>query len=383
MRLWKMELRRLLDRPVLNLGLLMILAFQVLVFCTEVSNLQTEIDGNLYRGAAAVQADRELAQEYEGILTMEKVEDIIGRFGFSGYVGGWEGGPRVREGNFCSQWVTDCLTDFYQTREKPTALVKGKFWNEHGKYYLESQVRFGYTGGWTNFHSIWSWSVLILNIWLVLMAVPVFSEEYGRKTVQLLLTTVHGRWKDIWAKIAAVFTLGIAAYFLMTGLLLCMTAEVYGIGSLEISAGMFDYRALFTEGGSMTVGEHLLLTFCAKLAAVCLNLCVTLFVSSKCRSTVLGAVLRLIALYPLAWLINEVVYGMLFQMVCDNGMIHELWVWITMDVLGIACSSTTYYLSWSAFIGTPSYWPAVLVCVLASVMAGCIWRAVVNYRKGQ
>lgn len=96
----------------------------------------------------------------------------------------------------------------------------------------------------------------------------------------------------------------------------------------------------------------------------------------------MAAVLRLSALYPLAWLMNEALYDMLFDRVYNNGMIHYSVVWLIMDFLGIACTSTTYYLSWSVFIGEPSYWPKAIAFMTAAVMAGSIWRTVVNYRKG-
>lgn len=383
MRLWKMELYKILRRPVLNFGLFLIMVFQCFIFWMDVSGKQTEIDGNIYKGISAIQADRALTEDYEGLFTLNKAEQIVERFGFSAYK--MERGqkvPGIREGNFCSQWVTDNLTDFNDTGTKPAALKEGEVWKERGQQYLDKKIQFGYTEGWAYFHSLWSWSVLFLNVWVVLMVMPVFSEEYSRKTVNVLLATVHGKGKDIWAKMWAALVLGIAAFLVITFWLLILTVAVYGATGIDASAGMFDYRALAMESESITVLEHLLQTFGAKLAAVCLNVCMTLLFSSKCRNTASAVVLRLVSLYPFAWVLNEVVYSLLLDMMYDSGMIHYLWGWITLDILGIICSSTTYYLSWSAVIGVPQNWKIIVKILLFVVMSASIWRTAVNYRKG-
>ena len=396
MRLWKMEMRRILGRPILNVGLCLLLAFLVFAFWVDASRSRAEIDGTVYRGINAIQADRKLAKEYEGILTIDKINQIVERFGFSNFIQ-QEGQdfPREREGNFCNKWVTNNLTDFYQTNKKGTTYLESERWEAYGKHYLESRrweeygkrylekkMKFGYTEGWKYFHSIWSWSVLALNVWLVLMTAPVFSEEYGRKTIHVLLTSVHGKWKDIWAKIAASLTVGIAIFLALTLLLFGMTIAIYGTDGLGASAGMFDFRALFGST-NLSVGHYTVLAFGAKFAAVCVNICVTLLFSSRCRSVISAVVVRMLLFYPLAWLMNEVLYQMLFDLIYDTGAIYHLWGWLSLDILSILCSSTTYYLSWSAPIGAPSNWGVVILFVLLIVIIGSIWQVFVNYRKGE
>ncbi len=383
MGLWKMELQKILGRPLLNVGLFLILALQLIAFCSDVSGKQSEIDGNVYKGISAIKADRRLAEEYGGRLTLMKVEQIIERFGFSGYrMEDEKKAPRSREGNFCNQWVTDNMTDFFYTEKKPSALKEGKVWQERGQQYFSADLQFAYTAGWSYFHNLWSWSVLLLNVWLALMVMPVFSEEYSRKTAPLLLTTVHGKCRDIWIKMGLSFFLGITAFLLVTVWLLFLMISVYGTAGIDASAGMFDYRALFAGNGNMTVLQHLLHTFGAKFAAVCLNISVTLFFSSKCRNMVTAVVLRVAALYLLAWLLNELLYDLLFQLMYDSGLIHRFWGWLTLDLLRIICSVTTYYLSWSAVLGVPQNWIVIIRVVLAAVISVSLWRAAVNYRKG-
>ncbi len=130
MRLWKMEFYKITARPMLNLGFLLLVGFFLLVFWQEADGTRTEIDGKVYQGLEAVKKDRELAKEYEGIFTMKKAEEIVERFGFSGYVGNEkEEFRKVREGNFCSRFVTDKMTDFYRQESGRLAFLRGR----HGK----------------------------------------------------------------------------------------------------------------------------------------------------------------------------------------------------------------------------------------------------------
>ncbi len=396
MRLWVMEIRKILGRPILNLGLCLLMAFLMFAFWVDASKSRAEIDGKVYYGISAIEANRRLAKEDEGDLTLEKIEQIVGRFGLSGFIRQEEQEfSRVREGNFCNQWVTNNLTDFYDTKEVPERFMEGRRWQEYGKHFLQTEqlredrkdcqkkeMKFGYTEGWNYFHGIWSWSVLALNVWLILIAAPVFSEEYNRKTIHVLLATAHGTWKDVWAKIAACMAVAITAFLAVTFLLFGITAAVYGLDGLTASAGMIDFRALF-GGMELNVAQFSLLTFGAKLAAVCLNICVTLFFSSRCRRSMSAAVFRLLMFYPLSWLMNEFIYQMLFDLIYDNGILYEFWGWLSLDLLSVLCISTTYYLSWSAVIGVPPNWAGAVFVVLAAVMTGCIWRVFVNYRKGE
>lgn len=115
MRLWKMEFYKIAARPVMNIGFLLLTGFFLLVIWQEADGARTEIDGKVYQGLEAVQKDRQLAKEYEGVFTMEKAKDIVKRFGFSGYIAHVEGEVyNIREGNFCSQFVTDHMTDFFR-----------------------------------------------------------------------------------------------------------------------------------------------------------------------------------------------------------------------------------------------------------------------------
>ena len=153
MRLWKMEFRKIAGRPVMNIGFLLLVCFLALILIQEAAMSYSEIDGKSYQGLEAIRADRRLAKEYEGVFTPEKAKEIVGRFGFSGYVGNREnmgdsGGSNRREGNYCSQFVTDSMTDFRQTGKKPEDFLDQEEWGESdGNYGQSSSITELYAAG--------------------------------------------------------------------------------------------------------------------------------------------------------------------------------------------------------------------------------------------
>lgn len=377
MRLWKMEFYKIAARPVINIGFLLLIGFFLLVIWQEADGTRTEIDGKVYQGLEAIQKDRQLVKEYEGTFTMEKAEDIVERFGFSGYVGNSkEELPNLREGNFCSQFVTDSMTDFLQTGERPLGFSAGESWENYGKRYVEGNVQFGYTEGWKKLQQVWYMAMLTLHVWLVLLVAPVFSEEYSRNVTGVLLSTAFGKSKDIFRKIEAAMGVGILAYLFVCVLLFGMTATVYGVGGLGASAGMNSSFLMFSGRGNWSIWFFLFLMFLLGMAAVLLNVGITLFVSSKC-SRPISAVTAGMLLYLLPYGFNQILFHMLLNMGVANSPLG----WRMMDVMRIVCFSMPMYLPHPDLFYIPSHWGMYIPLIVIAVMIWCIWRGCRNYRE--
>lgn len=377
MRLWKMEFYKIAARPMLNLGFLLLVGFFLLVFWQEADGTRTEIDGKVYQGLEAVKKDRELAKEYEGIFTMEKAEEIVERFGFSGYVGNEkEEFRKVREGNFCSRFVTDKMTDFLQTGERPPGFSKGEAWENYGKRYVEENISFGYTQGWESLQKVWYMAMMSLHIWLVLMVAPVFSEEYSRNVTGVLLSTTLGKSRGIFRKIEAAMGFGILAYVLLCVLLFGITVVIYGGDGLWASAGMNSIFLMFSGRGNWSIAFFFLLLFLLGMAAVLLNVGITLFVSSKCKRPV-SAVTVGVLLYLLPFGLNQI----LFDLLLDMGVAGSPLGWRLMDVIRMFCFSMPMYLSHPDIFYLPLRWARYIPLIVVGVMVGCILRGYKNYRE--
>ena len=371
MRLLKMELYKITARPVMNIAFFVMLGFFLLVLWQEADGTRTELDGEVYHGLEAIRADRQIAKGYEGPFTMEKAEDIVGRFGFSGYM---EEGFQTREGNFSSQFVTDAMTDFLQTGQRPVGYFTGDDWENYGKRYVEGNFWFGYTKGWEKMQDVWYIALVSLHVWLVLMAAPVFSEEYSRETTVILLSSCHGKSTGIRRKIEAAMGIGVLAYLCLCALMLGLIGILYGWDGLGASAGMMVHSFLFAGHGTWSVAFFLSLQFLLGLASVLLDIAITLFLSSKC-SRPATAVTAGMALYFLPYVGNQVV----FRMLLDFGVAELPWGWAVMDALRIFCFSMPLYLPHKELAGIPSRWLWYIPAVAALVLLASIWRGCRNY----
>ena len=78
MRLYRMELYKLLCRKffVISIALTLGILF-VYFFFVNVGDERSVVDGHEYTGLQAVRVDREITEEYAGILTDRKAEQII------------------------------------------------------------------------------------------------------------------------------------------------------------------------------------------------------------------------------------------------------------------------------------------------------------------
>lgn len=374
MRLFQMEFYKITARPLMNLALLGMIGFFLLILYQEANGTRAEIDGTVYQGLEAVRQERELAKEYEGVFTMEKARDIIERFGFSGYISGESiEVVNIREGNFCSQFVTDKMTDFMQTEQRPSDFSQGEAWENYGKNFVDGEFRFGYTKGWERLQDIWYMAVTFLNLWLILMAAPVFSEEYSRNTTEVLLTTNQGKSKDIRRKIEAVLALGIAVYILMMLLLFGVTAAIYGWDGLKAGVTSSAFM-LHADYGSM--GNFMGILFLAGLASVLLNAGITLFLSSKCRRPV-TAVTAGILLFLLPYGVDRVLFPMLSKM----GAANYFWGWILMDVMRISCYSMPVFLPHPGIFTVPVRWLMYIPAIVSVTLGICVWRGYQNYKN--
>lgn len=116
MRLFQMELFKILRRHMFWGGLAAILILMGLWLGVTVSNTDTVVDGVRYTGTEAIKKDREIARQWEGMLTMEKLYDIVDAYGLAVDEGPEPYSPRT--GNWVSRFATDLLTDYNRREDR-------------------------------------------------------------------------------------------------------------------------------------------------------------------------------------------------------------------------------------------------------------------------
>ncbi|MDE7322360.1 MAG: hypothetical protein K2N73_06445 [Lachnospiraceae bacterium] len=215
MRLYKMELYKICSKKIFIVSALAAIIIMLLYFGSFVIGAETTIDGVKYTGYQAVKKDREITEEFKGVLTDEKVTQIIEKFGFPSGVR--QNYNTFLEKNYLNNFVMREFSDGYfhgwddyhaGTCTYPIAETDLGKASEAVRKILVLE----YSYGWNVFNSVIEIGC-ILGIFLMLFTIsPVFSEENHINMRQILFTTKEGKTRDITAKIMAGMTVAVGLY---------------------------------------------------------------------------------------------------------------------------------------------------------------------------
>lgn len=240
-------------------------------------------EGGYLEGRAAVAYDKEVAARYEGVLTEEKVEEILTTYA-----------PDAVDAGF---WLVnntyDTMSMFWG--ENDGSYNGGSIGGAFPDYLDEKPLVWGYNTGWMSFLETGMYTMVFVGILLVIALSPVFAEEYTRGTDALILTSRHGKRKCAWAKIIAsyLFTLLTVGIFLLF-IVLCYL-QGFGLDGIDASVqlnthfvfggvpyfltngGTALYCLILWFGGSLTLTALVLL-----LSALCRSSFITLIAALAC-----------------------------------------------------------------------------------------------------
>ena len=297
MRLYKDELYKLLHKRFFIIGTIISMFILILYFWfIQVGEERSTVDGKLCKGYEAVQQDRKITKEVEGILTDEKVAFIVEKYGFPQVVE--ENSSGFRDSNYLSDFVTRYLSDGYM-----------RDWNDYKiatEVYPFAKSEIGkiseitgpngllfYTRGWSVFFEFLQMGMFLGSVLVILGVSVVFSDERQTGMLQIIFTTEEGKCKDIRAKILAVFTLtfGIYAVIIVTALSLCGT--VYGIDGSHIPIGLIEGKPYLNNTVSLipTIrfgGLVMILAFVALFALCAITLWVSALFGNSFHSVVIS-----------------------------------------------------------------------------------------------
>lgn len=292
MRLYKIELFKIFYNKTFKIGMLAVTGLILLYFgFAEIGEEIATVDGKFYSGYEAVQINRKIAEEFEGDLTDEKVNQIIEKYGLPTKIE--ENMPGWRDGNFLNDFVTEYFTNgTWENGVLPTEKYSleetelGKFYDEIGEIpYL------AYTTGWKVFVEMIQFGLILGSILIICEVSTVFAEESQTKMLPLIFSTQEGRRKDVLAKILAsfTFTVFIFAWIVLVNLILCWM--VYGLKGFNNISWMIlppymRQPVLFLKYLGILLG----LDFQALLALCALTLCVSAYQSSSFGAVIIASV---------------------------------------------------------------------------------------------
>lgn len=353
MRLYKMELYKLFHKKIFLVGVVSAILVMLLYFWfAEVGDELAVIDGKSYTGYEAIQVNREITEEYAGVITNQKIDQIVEKYGIPSIL--VDNLPGWRDGNYLNDFVARYFTDgSWEMGVIPTQRYSleeselGEVCNKQNRVPI-----LAYTKGWKVFVEMFNFGLMLGSILVICGISVVFADEGTTKMLPLLFTTEEGRRKDIWAKIAASFSL---TFLIMIGItvfdfLLCNM--VYGLDGFDNIAGIVlsdSFRMVHQQDFLNYLAILFIFGIQGMLFLCSITLCVSAWYNSSFTAVVVASVVWVIPVLLrmlFSGLFSIIIYATPIFLVMD-GMINDIYsLWkivvIISFVMGLVCMGVGY-----------------------------------------
>lgn len=294
-RLIKFELIKIFTRRITLIALAALIGVSVMFgFGTYHSMYAVDGSGTEGKGKTAVEIDKNIASKYEGILTDEKVQQILAEFR-----------PMYDLHGMNAKYL-------YQNAMQSAAYAQfsdmNGAWNGRSvsDVFGDEEIKIGYINGWLSSSRNMIKIFIFLSLVIIVMLAPIFSGEYGGVD-NIILTSRYGKTKCVQAKAIA----GLIASLLVSSVCIWINAAMafafYGGDGLGCS--ILFAPTPFDEGYipfNITCGTLLkyqvMLVFTSAFSVTG----VTLLMSAMCKSQMAAVVASAaIHLFPMLLPISE------------------------------------------------------------------------------
>ena len=201
------ELRKVFSKRLALIALIGIILFSALLSFSTFQN-KYAFDQNIGEGTGktAVEIDKEIAAKYKGILTDEKVQQLMSDFAPTSDLHG--------------------LSAIYVYQNAMQSAAFSRFSDEEGKWnglsvsdvFGNEEIKIGYVDGWLSTSRNMVRVFVALALAVIIMLAPIFSGEY-EGVDNIILTSKYGKTKCATAKVVA----GILTAILTTALIAAFT----------------------------------------------------------------------------------------------------------------------------------------------------------------
>ena len=325
------ELRKIFSKRLSMVTLIGILLFSALLsFSTYQNKYAFDQNAGEGSGKAAVEIDKEIAAKYEGILTDEKVQQMMSDFAPTSDLHG--------------------LSAIYVYQNAMQSAAFSRFSDKEGNWnglsvsdvFGNEEIKIGYVDGWLSTSRNMVRVFVALALAVIIMLAPTFSGEY-EGVDNIILTSKYGKTKCATAKVVAGIITAILTTTLIAAFNLLLAFVFYGTEGLDCSIlfAPSDYVEAFIPF-NITCGTllkyQILLAFTCTLSVTG----ITLFLSAISKNQIVALVAAMaIFLFPVLLPITEV--NPLFRLVgllpiyhvlaisllsveqMSNGMLYAIW----------------------------------------------------------
>ncbi len=269
----KFELRKILTKrfTIISIAAVLLLSF-VLSFATFHNMYAFDGKSNEGSGRTAVEIDKSIAEKYEGVLTNEKIQQIMADFkpthdlhGMNAqylYQNAMQSAAFARFSDMNGNWNGSSISDVFGDEE----------------------IKIGYVNGWLNTSQNIARVLIALSFVIILMIAPVFSGEYSGVD-NIILTSKYGKTKCTTAKIIASILSALLVTILTVAFHLMLAFVLYGTEGLDCSI-LFAPQE-FVEGYipfNITCGTVLKYQLILALSGAISVTGITLILSALCKS---------------------------------------------------------------------------------------------------
>lgn len=294
-RLISYEVKKIFQRPLTRASFIVVLLFMLLLSFSGFHNkYATDGKGKEGTGKRAVEIDQEIAERYAGILTDDKlrqmVDELIPKRDFHGL------NAKYVYQNAMQSAVAARFVD-----------VEGN-WNGLGvsDVFGKEEIRIGYVDGWLSTSQDLVKVLVVLTLAVIVMTAPVFSGEYSGVD-QIILSSRYGRSKCAAAKIIACML----ATFVMTAVVVVADISIALIlyGNEGLSCSILFTQLTYAEQYipfNITCKTLLIYQVLLAFTGAGSTAGVTLWVSAVCKNQMGTVVISFAAyLFPLMLPVTE------------------------------------------------------------------------------
>lgn len=222
-KLIQFELRKIFSKRLTQVTLAALLLLSVLFGFSTYQNMYA-FDGmsNEGTGRTAVEIDKSVAEKYEGMLTDEKMQQMMADFKPTHDLHGMNAAYLYH--NAMQSALFRNFSD-----------LDGN-WNglSVSDVFGDEEIKIGYTYGWLNTSENMVMIFIVLSLAIVIMAAPVFSGEYGGVD-NIILTSKYGRTKCAAAKIIGSILAALIVTAAVSAINLIYAFMLYGSSGLDCS----------------------------------------------------------------------------------------------------------------------------------------------------
>jgi hypothetical protein len=350
-KLIQYELRKIFSKRLTQVTLIALLLLSVLLGFYAYENMYA-FDGKSREGTGrtAVEIDKSIAENYEGILTDEKVQQMMTEFK-----------P--------AQDLHGMNAAYLYQNAMQSALFR-KFSDLDGNWnglsvsdvFGDEEIKIGYTYGWLLTSQNMVKIFVVLSLVIAIMIAPVFSGEYGGLD-NIILTSKYGKNKCATAKIIASILAALIVTAVISAINLIYALILYGNNGLDCSilfapAGFVEGYIPFNITCATLLKYQVLLAFTSAISitgitlvfsAVCKNQMVALVASAAIYVFPImlpvsetSSLFRIISLLPLY---HAQFVSLMSVEQMSNGILYAIWavpVALIFVGIGIAISHKAF-----------------------------------------